>query len=79
MWPIDREMREMNLPRSEEFAGRLQSKDEEIDKLKDKYTKIKGDFGYNLKLLEAAPRPQSLHRSWCRGLSDFRGFAGARR
>ena len=61
------------------IGGQVVEADEEIDKLKDKYTKIKGDFGYNLKLLEAAPRPQSLHRSWCRGLSDFRGFAGARR
>ena len=46
----------MNLQRLEEFEGRLQSKDEEIDRLKEKYAKIKGDFGYNLKLLEAGPR-----------------------
>jgi len=45
-------MRELNLHRLEEFEGRLQSKDAEIDSLREKHNKIKTDFGYNLKLLE---------------------------
>ena len=48
----NRELRELNLHRLDEFESRLTAKDAEIETLREKYAKLKGDFAYNLKLLE---------------------------